>query len=94
MHFDSSLVRRLCNNGLYKTVLFSDVDYHLDNCVVMPGDYWRRDERGVVRPNLTDIVPGGYKRYYETFFILLNGSMNKFLIMAQKRQVVFVRPVQ
>lgn len=49
----------------YKSIVFTYSREDLKNEVMLKGDFWTKDERGIVRPNITDIIPGTCKRYYE-----------------------------
>ena len=67
MHENYDLVRQL-SACKYKTVIFTMQDTDIPNCIKLMGDFWRLDARGIVRPNITDTVPGSYLKYYEQFF--------------------------
>ncbi|WP_289460754.1 DUF1919 domain-containing protein [Lactobacillus intestinalis] len=64
LHYNKDLIKRLNNTG-YPTIIFSDLD--IKGCYKMPGN-WELDNRGIIRPNITDFIPGTTKRYYENFF--------------------------
>ena len=68
MHNDNELVRRLINNSPYKTIVFSTKESYCEGTYMLPGNIWKIDRRGVVRPNMTDYVKWGFKRQFETFF--------------------------
>lgn len=68
MHNNRHLVEELLKVTKYKTIVFTTEKYQYNECIQLPGDFWKLDERCVVRPNITDDVPGGYKKYFETFF--------------------------
>ena len=63
------LIDRLCNTA-YPTVIFKtmDIEYENKKCINLIGDFWKRDKRGIVRPNLTDFKCGSIKRYFEDIF--------------------------
>lgn len=63
---DPELVERVCSCG-YPTVVFSDEEWNDPRVVRLPGDIWVRDDRGIVRPNLTDWDERGL-RHFERFF--------------------------
>lgn len=64
---DEALIGRLLENK-YKTVIFTMKAYPDKRCIQLPGDEWHLDKRGIVRPNITDTVPGSYDKYFERFF--------------------------
>lgn len=67
---DVGLVRRL-SKIKYKTIIFTTDDCFIDNgkCVKLSDKVaWKKDLRGIVRPNLTDYVGVSAKRYYEIMF--------------------------
>lgn len=68
MHQNEELIRRLCQNDKYKTICVTYGNFDIPNCVQLPGDYWALDNRGIVRPNITDYMPHSYKKYFEKFF--------------------------
>lgn len=68
LHGREDLVKRLQLNSPYKTIIFSTKECNYEGTIQLPGDFWELDERGIVRPNLTDNVPGGYNKYFENFF--------------------------
>lgn len=68
MHNNEQLVEELLKVSKYKTVVFTTEKYPYDGCIQLPGDFWKLDERCIVRPNITDDKPGSYKKYFETFF--------------------------
>lgn len=51
----------------YPKVVFSDIAYDDENVFVLSDDVWRRDEGGIVRPDLTSWSESGF-RYYEQIF--------------------------
>ncbi len=63
---NSAFVKKVCSCG-YPTVVFSDEEWNDPRVVTLPGDIWMRDDRGIVRPNLTDWDEGGL-RHFERFF--------------------------
>lgn len=68
MHDNIELIKRLVCNKKYRTVVFTTENMEYDNCLQLSGDFWKKDERGIVRPNLTDFVPLSPYRQYEKFF--------------------------
>lgn len=53
----------------YPTVIFTLAGEKYNNkCVELPGVFWKLDNRGIVRPNITDINPKTGYRYFEEFF--------------------------
>lgn len=68
MHQRRDLVERICKSK-YPTVCFTygKLGGHSE-CIELVGKVWRLDDRGIVRPNLTDIMEGNYKRNYEKYF--------------------------
>lgn len=67
LHDDEELIRRLCNVQ-YKTIIFTEKDFDETKCFKLPGEIWYKDERGIVRPNITDFIPYSCWRHFETFF--------------------------
>lgn len=68
LHENYALVERLCNCK-YKTIVFTYQQYDNERCVCLPGKNWRLDDRGSVRPAITDYKENGCGlRYYEEFF--------------------------
>ena len=55
--------------GGHPTVIFTLAGEKYNNkCVELPGVFWKLDNRGIVRPNITDINPKTGYRYFEEFF--------------------------
>ena len=52
----------------YKKIIFTYKNYKKDYCIKLPGDVWKVDERGIVRPNLTDTIPNSPYKYLEKIF--------------------------
>lgn len=67
MHEDRKLIERVCQCE-YPVICFTYHDYGIKNCIPLKEDYWRLDKRGILRPNLTDYIPGKIYRYYESLF--------------------------
>lgn len=67
LHNQIQLVRRLQNTN-YKTIIFSTKECACEGTLQLTGDIWELDKRGIVRPNITDIIPGSYKKYFEEIF--------------------------
>jgi len=69
LHNNKELIERLCKFNKYKVLCFTNTDeFQFANCIRLKGDFWRVDERGIVRPNITDFIPKSIKRYYEEQF--------------------------
>ena len=67
MHGNIELMQKICNSS-YKSVLFSNIELDVNNCVYLKDDFWKLDKRGIIRPNITDFKPNSYRRYYEEYF--------------------------
>ena len=67
MHENEKLIERL-GKVKYKKVIFTYKDYHKDYCIKLPGNFWYLDNRGIVRPNITDFIPNSQYRYFEEMF--------------------------
>ncbi|WP_028515425.1 DUF1919 domain-containing protein [Ruminococcus flavefaciens] len=67
MHNDRELIKHIADCK-YPVHIFTTDDMKYKNCQQLPGEKWIIDKRGIVRPNITDTVPGSYLKYYETFF--------------------------
>lgn len=75
---DLELINRITECG-FPTVVFSDIDVNNDSVVKLNREHFRRDARGIVRPNLTDYSCNGI-RYMNRMFdfckwINSNGSI-------------------
>lgn len=66
LNYDSNLIKRF-NNIEYPKVLFSDRDLEIDCQCLLTGERWYLNDRGVLKPNLTDWAPNGL-RYFENVF--------------------------
>ena len=67
MHDNNRLIERITKTK-YKTVIFTDGNYPFKECIKLKGDFWTKDKRGIIRPNLTDYDKyTGYKYYEEQF---------------------------
>lgn len=66
LHYRADYIERLDALSC-PTVIFSDVYFDYPSVFKMPGDFWQRDDRGIVRPNITDVESKGI-RYFERFF--------------------------
>ncbi len=62
LHENKLLIERVVNSP-YRTVCLTYGDYDIDNCIQVKGDFWTVDNHGIVRPNLTDLIPHTIKRY-------------------------------
>lgn len=67
LHGNDALIRRL-SRIKYKTIIFTHKKYNIENEIFLDGDEWHLDERGILRPNLTDTIPGSYLKYFEKIF--------------------------
>jgi len=71
LHDNEQLIKRLTETK-YKTVILTDGDYPFKECIKLKGDFWAKDKRGIIRPNVTDFDKyTGYK-YYEEQFDFIN----------------------
>lgn len=67
LHDNENYIERLCHTK-YKTIIFTLKEYPFKECIKLKGKKWKLDNRGIVRPNLTDNMGiSGYK-YYEKQF--------------------------
>lgn len=67
MHENRELVARVCRSR-YPVICFTYHDFGIENCIALEENYWQLDRRGIIRPNITDHMPGTYMRYYEPRF--------------------------
>lgn len=68
LHGNIKLIERLSNVD-YPTKIFVLPDEAInDKCIVLQDDFWHLDERGIVRPNITDLIPGDSFKYFEKMF--------------------------
>lgn len=68
LHENKKLIERI-GRIKYKKVIFTYKDYNKKYCIPLKGDFWKVDERGIVRPNLTDYMPNNsIYRYFEKIF--------------------------
>lgn len=67
LHDRTDLIERLVKLQ-YKTIIFSEKDYPYKECFKLPGNEWKLDERHIIRPNITDNIPGSNYKYFERFF--------------------------
>ena len=75
MHGNKELIARICQSK-YKSVVFSSVKMDYPNCIYLHDDFWKIDNRGIIRPNITDIKPNSHKKYYEDYFDIVNWINN------------------
>lgn len=66
-HEKPEIIDRIANSK-YKTVIFTYDSYKTKNCIELKGDKWKKDKRNIVRPNLTDKIPGSPYRQFEKIF--------------------------
>lgn len=53
----------------YPTVIFTNEQhYHGEQFIVLEESFWQLDQRGILRPNITDFMPHSHKRYFEEKF--------------------------
>ncbi len=69
LHDDLSLIDRIRKLPV-PHVIFTDLDLAGDDIVKLRGDLWYRDQRGIVRPNLTDMGENGKRLFEEQFDFL------------------------
>lgn len=67
LHNRIDLIERLTKLK-YKTIIFSEKKYDYPQCFQLPGDFWKLDNRHILRPNITDNIPGSNYKYFEKFF--------------------------
>ena len=68
LHGKEVFYQRLINTG-YKTVIFTLEKSKFPYCINLPEwGHFRQDERGIVRPNITDEIPNSPYLYFEKFF--------------------------
>ena len=67
MHSDLQLVEKIAD-APHRTIVFSTVDVPRDNVILLKDDFWHLDQRGIVRPNITDDIPGSPIKYFEKYF--------------------------
>lgn len=68
LHENKKLIERI-GKIKYKKIIFTYKDYNKEYCIPLKGDFWKKDERGIVRPNLTDFMPNNsIYRYFEKIF--------------------------
>lgn len=67
LHENEELIKRLSNLD-YKTVIFTYQSFKTDKCIDLNEEYWTKDKRNIVRPNLTDWMPHSAYRYFEKKF--------------------------
>ena len=66
-HENEDLIRQVAA-APYPSVVFTLKEMDIPGTIKLPGDFWKTDRRGIVRPNITDEKPGTHKRYFEEFF--------------------------
>ncbi|MCR5294802.1 MAG: DUF1919 domain-containing protein [Lachnospiraceae bacterium] len=67
LHENEEYIRRVASCPCPAAVLTLR-EMNIPGCIKLPGDFWKPDERGIVRPNVTDEKPGSHKHYFEDFF--------------------------
>lgn len=73
---NEELIRRLCQSK-YPTICFTFEHYDIPGCIQLKGNFWKKDHRNIVRPNLTDYIPDSRKRYYEDQFDIIKWLNSK-----------------
>lgn len=48
--------------------IFNEESEKTKNCIILQDDFWYLDERGIVRPNITDFIPCSEYKYFEKRF--------------------------
>lgn len=71
LHDNIDLIKRI-DNIKVPHIIFDDKGLEGDSIVRLKGDFWHRDERGIIRPNITDISNDGYHRLFEETFDFVN----------------------
>lgn len=68
LHGNPELISRLEKCG-YPTVIFTNLpEYRGERFIALEEPFWKLDDRGILRPNITDEIPGSHKRYFEEKF--------------------------
>lgn len=68
LHENKKLIERI-GRIKYKKIIFTYKDYNKKYCIPLKEDFWKIDERGIVRPNLTDFITNNsIYRYFEKMF--------------------------
>lgn len=68
LHGDLKLIERLSNVDYPTKIFVLPGEAISDKCIVLQEDFWHLDERGIVRPNITDLIPGDSYKYFERMF--------------------------
>lgn len=68
LHGNLNLVERLSKVNYPVKIFVLPGEAVNEKCVVLEGDFWHLDKRGIVRPNITDIIPGEAYKYFEKSF--------------------------
>lgn len=71
LHDNEDLIKRI-DDLKDPHIIFDDKGHKGDSIVRLQGDFWYRDERGIIRPNITDISKDGYHRLFEETFDFVN----------------------
>lgn len=66
-HQNPELVKEI-SECRYPSVVFTYGDFHIPNGIVLEGEPWHLDVRGIIRPNITDYKPGENIEYFEEAF--------------------------
>ena len=69
LHDDPALIERIRRLPV-PHILFTDLALAGEDIVKLRGDFWYRDGRGLVRPNLTDPGENGKRLFEEQFDFL------------------------
>lgn len=69
MHEDYNLVERVAN--LDHSIVFTYKPINHKNCIFLNGDFWKLDDRSIIRPNITDSMPGSGRKYFEKYLDII-----------------------
>lgn len=70
MHENYELVDRIA--ALPYSIVFTYQKSEKDNCIWLKDQFWKLDNRGIIRPNITDSVPNSGLKYFEKYFDYVN----------------------
>ena len=76
-HDNYELINKL-SSVKYPIVIFTDLEKYknVKNFIYLDNEKYKKDIRGMVRPNLTDSEINGYKKNYEVEFDMFNWLIN------------------
>ena len=72
MHGNEELIKEVCENKKYKTICFTAEPYPYEGCVYLKDLFWHLDERGIIRPDITDFKGLSYKRLFEYYIDIVD----------------------